>query len=271
MNSVTTALILIAVALGAVAAQAQTIQVEGSLARDHVVAPGDRVQDVVKVTNVGTSPTQVKSYLSDYSYRLDQSRYEAPGTMPRSNAAWITVTPSLLVLAPGESAEVIVQTQVPAGGHLEGSYWSMVMVEPQAPATAPTQEPGKMVLGVQSVFRYGIQILTTVGRTGSADVKFANCACVKQGPDGQAQRRVQVDLENTGSQALRPLVWAEFHDASGMLVKRVESPKARLYPGCVQRYELDVTDVAPGRYTVLAIADNGDENVFGARYELDLR
>ena len=271
MKPIISALILFAVSLGAAGVQAQSIQVEGALARDHVVAPGEIVQDVLTVTNVGSAPVQVKSYLSDYSYRLDQSNYDAPGTMPRSNAAWITVAPSLLSLAAGQRAQIIVQTRVPADGHQEGSYWSIVMVEPQTQVAALAPEQGKTVLGVQSVFRYGIQILTTIGRTGVAEVKFAGCVCVKQGTAGQSRRQLQVDLENVGTQALRPLVWAELHDTDGVLVKRVESHKARLYPGCLQRYELDVTDVAPGRYTVLAVADNGDENIFGARYELDLR
>jgi hypothetical protein len=43
-----------------------------------------------------------------------------------------------------------------------------------------------------------------------------------------------------------------------------------LYPGCTGRFQLDVSELAAGKYESLIVADNGDDNVFGARYSLEI-
>lgn len=142
------------------------------------------------------------------------------------------------------------------------------MVEPDSAAAAPVDGNGKRIaLGIRTVFRYAIQISVQIGQTGKADLQFVDKRVVTQ--DGK--RWVQLDVNNPGERALQPTVWGEFYAAEGgQLAKRVESPKMRLYPGCVGRFQLDITDLPAGKYESLIVADNGDDNVFGARYSLEI-
>lgn len=267
MRFTTTALLFIFALLCVTLAHGQNVQVQGALAREYALDRGQSASDTITLTNLADEPVQVRIYQTDYSYRLDQTRYDDPGTLARSNAAWISCTPTIVALAARQTADVMVKIQVPQDAKLAGSYWSMLMVEPQSAPPQLTADKDKAVLGIQTVVRYGIQMLTTIGDSGTAEVKFMDKQVVTE--DGK--RTLAVDLENSGTRALRPMVWAEFYDAGGALVKRVESSKARLYPGCAGRYKLDVSALQPGKYQVLAVADNGDDNVFGARYSLDLQ
>jgi len=81
---------------------------------------------------------------------------------------------------------------------------------------------------------------------------------------------LQLDLENTGQRYLRLLVWAELYDEQGTSVGRFQAGRRGVYPGCSTRFHADLSQVPPGKYNALVVADNGDEYVFGARYDLEI-
>lgn len=247
----------------------QTVLIEGSLVRQHSVGPGGKVSGTIMVHNAGTEKSPVRVYQTDYQFDAEQSSYGTPGQLPRSNANWITYTPHIFTIGPGERTEIQYQVTVPDDPKLAGSYWSMIMVEPEMPAAPPPRaEEGKMVMAIRTVCRYGIQVATTVPGTGAADLAFVRSTVLQA--DGQ--RRLQVDMRNTGEVLLRPAVWADVYDAqTGELVTKIEAERGTVYPTCTLRRELDLKPLAPGDYQVLVVADNGDDNVFGARYSLQVK
>jgi P pilus assembly chaperone PapD len=249
---------------------AQTVQVEGTLSRPLTLGPGDRAEGTIALRNVDTQPGNVRVYQTDYRFdAAGNAWYDEPGTQPRSNASWITCTPRVLSVAPGEQATVSYVVQVPRDDKLAGTYWSVVMVEPDSPSASPVQADGKRVaLGIRTVFRYAIQISVQIGQTGKCDLQFVDKRIVIQ--DGK--RLVQIDVTNPGERALLPTMWGEFYSAEGgQLAKRAESRRLRLYPGCTGRFQLDISELPPGKYESLIVADNGDDSVFGARYSLEIQ
>jgi P pilus assembly chaperone PapD len=248
---------------------AQTVQVEGSLCRTHVLDPGGRAEGTIALSNVDALAGNVRVYQTDYRFDATGSAwYDDPGTQPRSNANWIMVTPRVLSVAPGEHASVSYVVQVPKDDNLAGTYWSVLMVEPDSPPAAPVAADGKRVaVGIRTVFRYAIQISVQIGQTGKAELQFADKRIVTQ--DGK--RLLQIDVANPGERGLQPIVWGEFYSADGQLAKRVESRRMRVYPGCAGRFQLDITELPVGKYESLIVADNGDDNVFGARYSFEIQ
>ncbi len=63
----------------------------------------------------------------------------------------------------------------------------------------------------------------------------------------------------------------ELYNTDGVNVGRFESRQLRIYPGCSVRHKVDFKDIPGGRYKALVVADNGDEYVFGARYDIELK
>jgi hypothetical protein len=121
-------------------------------------------------------------------------------------------------------------------------------------------------MGLETKVRYGIQIVTNVGAAGTPRIKFLE----KKLLTGEDKIILQMDLENTGERWLSPRVWVELYDGRGTLVGRFQGGKKRIFPGCSVRHKVDLSGVAPGKYKALVVVDNGDQYVFGAKYDLGI-
>jgi len=248
---------------------ATAISVLGELTREATLQPGSQHEGRIALSNGADQAQDVRVYQTDYLFYADgRNVYGDPGTAPRSNAKWITFSPRQLTVAPGETAAVYYKVNVPPDDALVGTYWSMLMIEPLGPSDpGPLKaEPGKATVGLRTVMRYGIQITTHVGDAGTRDLRFSNLRLVTD----EAKHTLQVDVEGMGQQWLNPVFWVEVHDQKGGLVGRFEGAKTRLYPTCSACCQVELGRLAPGNYNALIVADNEDDNVFGARCTLDI-
>jgi hypothetical protein len=263
-------LVLLAVWLVAPGVRAQGVGIDGDLTREDTVAAGETAGGSVILRNNSAKPQSVKVYQTDYMFFADgRVLYGEPGSTPRSNAKWLTISLHELVVPPNASATVTYTVQAPADPHLLGTYWSMLMFElvPEDVLVPPTSGQGRGV-GIRQITRYAVQIATHVGTGGRSELKFADQELVK-GADGVYSLRV--DLENTGERWLRPSIWMEVFSATGQSLGRFQGAQVRLYPGCSAREDVKLSALAPGDYRALVVADNGDENVFGIQYELTIK
>ena len=245
------------------------VVIVGSLTREREATVGESYQGVIFVRNPLDEPAEVKIYQTDYLFFSDgTSIYGKPGKIGRSNAKWISFSPHRLVIPPQDKSAVEYTVKVPDDETLIGTYWSMLMVEEISKSSpeASTPEKGRVELGIRQVMRYGIQMLTHIGDTGTRKIKFLDKKLISQ--DGKTI--LQMDIENIGERWLTPTVWVELYNDQGTEVGRFESGKRRIYTSCSVRYKVDLTDVPKGKYKALVVADNGDEYVFGAKYDLGI-
>jgi hypothetical protein len=247
------------------------VQVEGTLSRQHVLLPGQQAEGTIPVRNNSDQPVVVKVYQTEYRSNAEgRAWYEDPGTAgyPRSNSSWITFSPRLVTLAPQQRLYISYTVQVPERPDLIGTYWSTLMIEPQgAPVTPVQAQDRKTVVGITNIFRFCVQMIVHLGDTGARELAFAD----KRVRTLEGRRVLEIDLANPGQRSLSPLMWAEFHAQDGALALRAETHRRRIYPDCSARFTMDISALAPGPYEVLAVADNGDESVFGARYTLEIQ
>ncbi|MCR4426530.1 MAG: hypothetical protein NUW23_10140 [Firmicutes bacterium] len=246
------------------------VAVVGSLTRQSTVEPGQKVDGSIVLRNNGSDPVEIKVEQCDYLFYADgRTDYARPGGNPRSNAGWMAVAPARLVIPPNEVGFVYYTIRVPNDPELKGTYWSIIMVEP-VPSTSPESiraKEGNYVLGVQTVLRYGIQVITNVGTTGAKNVKILNRK-LERGQDGTCT--LLLDLENTGEQMITPEVRAEVYDREGRLVGTFKGTRKRIYPTTSVRYAIPFEGLAKGRYRILVVIDDGDSAVWGAQYSVEL-
>jgi hypothetical protein len=246
------------------------VVIVGSLTHEEEVASGESYQGVIFVRNPLEEPAEIKIYQTDYLFFSNgTSLYGQAGEVGRSNARWISFNPHRLIIPPREKSAVEYTVKVPQDETLAGTYWSMLMVE-EIPGSSPeASEPDKdeVELGIRQVMRYGIQMLTHIGDTGTRKIKFLDKKLISQ----EGKTILQMDIENVGERWLTPSVWVELHNQGGGEVVRLEGGKRRIYPSCSARYRIDLTDVPKGSYKALVVADNGDEYVFGAKYDLGIQ
>jgi hypothetical protein len=245
------------------------ISVIGNLARTTTIKPGDPFEGVILVKNNGNAPAEARIFQSDYLAHCDGSNdYGEPGHTPRSNANWITLSPSRLKLAPGETQPVRYKGRAPADAKLRGSYWSMIIVEPgSAPAITPEGKPDTVAVGLQTTVRFAVQIVTEIGKTGTRSLQVLQ-KCLLQ-VDGK--RFFQLDIGNDGERLLIPAIGVELFDQKGASLGRFDAGRTRIYPTCSVRAKIDLTDLPCGKYVAMVLLDSGDAQVMGAQYDLELQ
>ncbi|MGB8658037.1 MAG: hypothetical protein WCE90_09685 [Candidatus Zixiibacteriota bacterium] len=277
-------LILFLFWLGAVNSCFPGVSVIGELTREKTLLPGETFEGTIDLKNTGEKTCEVSVYQTDYLFYADGSnRYGEPGSDVRSNASWLSISPHRLTIPPNEMGSVHYRVRVPESkqlasvddigtqetGSLNGTYWSMIMIEP-VPETDPENvegETGKVKMGIQTNIRYGIQMVTNIGESGARQIKFLNKKLTSQ--DGR--KILEIDVENSGERWLSPTLWVEVYDHDGIKVGRFESERKRIYPRCSVRHRVDLTGMPEGRYKALVVVDNGDDYVFGAKYDLGIQ
>jgi hypothetical protein len=245
------------------------ISVIGTLARTATIKPGEAFEGVIMVRNTGLEPAEARVSQSDYLSRCDgTNEFGQAGQGPRSNANWITLSPSRLKLAPGETQPVRYKGRAPADAKLRGSYWSLILVELNAaPAITPEGKPDTVAVGLQTAVRFAVQIVTEIGNTGTRSLQVLEKSLLKS--DGH--RLFQLDIGNDGERMLIPAISVELFDQKGASPGRFDAGRARIYPGGSARAKVDLTDLPCGKYIAMVLLDSGDAQVMGAQYELDLQ
>lgn len=242
------------------------LSLPGGLSRISNLESGGKTAGKILVRNDSSEPQIVKAYQTDYLFYADgRNLYGKPGTDVRSNASWVTFSPQRLEVLPGEVGVIDYMVQVPTDTRASGTFWSILMIEPVGKESPEvTDKPGKIQVGISTVVRYAVQIITNIGDSGERKLKFLAKKLIKADKD----LILQVDLENTGQGSLTPTVWAELFDEKGSSIGRFEGGRVRIFPTCSARFRVNLSDAPKGKYSALVVADNGDDNVFGAKYQL---
>ncbi len=244
------------------------IIVIGNLARTATVQPGGAFEGVIFVKNMDSPVADVRLSQADYAFQADGSNdYGAPGRAPRSNADWMSVTPTRLRIAPGETVPVRYKGRAPGDPKLNGTYWSIIIVEPATePAITPEGKVDQVAIGLQTKVRFAVQIVTEMGQTGRRSLMVQRKRLVQE----EANRALELDIANDGERLLIPKMTLELFDSQGRSLGRFDAGRARIYPGCSARAKFNLTDVPAGKYTAMLLLDSGDAQVMGAQYDLEL-
>lgn len=245
------------------------LNVDGTMTRSFTLDPGGKTRGEIVVQNQGDEESEVKVYLQDYLHYADgRNLFQKPGAVGRSNASWIALTPNQAVIPAKGSLTINFTLSVPPDPKLKGTYWSLLMIEPVPKSLLTPGKPENDVnIQVVTVVRLAVQMISTVGKSGDAKLRFQSRSLARE----QGRRLLTLDLENMGDRLLTPHVWTELYNKKGQSSGKIDGSRHRIYPGCSARFVLDLSKLAPGGYKAVVVADNGDDNVFGANYTLELK
>lgn len=255
--------------IAAFASPALAISLPGGLTIEKTILPGGSASGSIVILNNEAAAQTVRIYQTDYVFRADgKNEFGKPGSTARSSANWITLSSNQIVVPPKGSAEISYKISVPDKENLRGTYWSVIMAEPvpDASLTPPSPEKGKVSIGVQAVFRHAVQVIVNIGDTGVRALEFTS----KKLKSEKGKTFLIIDAKNTGERWLVPELYVDLFDQSGQ-AKRCRGGKFRIYPGCSVRYAVDLGQLGRGTYNALVVADAGEENVFGAKYILEVK
>ncbi|MCG8633377.1 MAG: hypothetical protein MI863_06080 [Desulfobacterales bacterium] len=243
--------------------QAAGISVNTGMTYEAQALPGSAYTGIIRLSNHGDRPSEVRLYQTDYFFTSNgDNRYDPPGSSHRSNAKWLRLATERLMVPPGEATDVGYRVQVPDDPSLKGSYWSMIMVE-----GGTAGENSRIAGGFRQKLRYGLQMITQIRSTGSAHLEFLSPALRAR----EGRRLFFIDIRNAGEIWHDPEYWLALYDARGQEAGKVAGQGGRVFPGTSVRVTFDLTGFADGLYKVLAVADCGNDYLFGAKYTLKLK
>lgn len=251
-----------------------SISVLGSLDRQFDLAPGQQAQGRVLVRNHASEPLLVRAYLTDLDPRPGGRGFPEAGSEARSNSDWIVVVPQEQGIDPGQTAsfEFIARAPDDEAAH-GGSFWSVMMiqaVDPGALQPPPAAADGEVQLSIRHQFRTAVRITTHVrgAQAPEPSLRFTERNLVTD----NGITALRLELENDGEVSLDMMVFAELFDGEGFSLGRYapEIGRVRLLPGGRSVRQIILHGLPPGQYEALIVADNHDDNVFAARYQLEV-
>jgi hypothetical protein len=250
------------IAVLASALAGEQVTVVGGLSQEFELRAGASSSGALTLRNNTPEPLDVMLSLRDYRFSADgRTDYPAAGSTTGSNAPWIDLAAEQVTLPPGEATDVSWTLAVPATVDA-GTHWSVILVEPMGERFRPA--PGDRAIGVTTVFRSAVQIVTHVGQA-DPEVRFLGRR-TERTADGRAL--LGLDVANDGRAWVVPTVWAELTAPDGSTVARAQSTPRRLFPSTSGRFWLDLGALPAGTYEAVVVADGGGDLATGARLPL---
>lgn len=241
------------------------ISVVNDLTHLYTAVEGATYKGYVEIQNLGDGSQRVKISQKDFLCNSKgQSFYEDPVQHNRTNAHWIDLKATDILLGPKEKYFLAYEVKVPNHLELNGSYWSVVMIEPVEEVKVQTK---KNTVSVLTQVNYAVQIICNTATTGKSEVMFKATEVIHL----QGRKYLLVDLEDTGESYHKIMASAEFFDSkTGAAVGLFKSQLQSLFPYTSKRFTIDISDLKAGQYKGVLLANCLDNSVFGLNLTLDI-
>lgn len=234
---------------------------------DHFQArPGEIKRAKLELYNESDLPLHVQLTPSDYAYQATgDTFFNEPNSHPHSNASWIELSTSQVTIPPKSDAAVFYTVRVPQESSLTGSYWSLILIEPDTlHMQKVTSESSEFQLQVK--VRYAHQIVSDLPK-GQARLNVLNKRIAQE----EGTTLLFLDLHNEGTLYLAPIPTLKLYDARGELVHEQVYPREKVLPGSSVRLATDLGKrESKTRLFALLLLDNGDASLFGHRFEVEI-
>jgi hypothetical protein len=247
-------------------ALAQSFHIASPLVEEFRLIPGEVASSQVVLVNNTNAPLVVRLSQGDYRLRPEGPEFLPPGTHPRSNASWVTLSQAEVALPPGGQVAVSYQIRIPQDNKLSGTYFSVIFAgaaepEPQAPGEAPVG------IAIAQRLRYAVQVLVNIGNTGEPKIAFPKARLVT----GEKEATLEVEVGNSGDRYIRPMVRLELFREDGSAVTSLQEGPVTLPPDSAILLRLSLPKLAPGTYQAALVLDGGGAFIFGKRYRFSLK
>ncbi len=247
----------------------EALIITGDSAVWHRTNAGEISKGAIQVYNEKESPESIRIYTTDYLYQADgSSLFENAAGHNRSNQAWITLDHKQIDIPAKSSATVRYTLHTPDSPDIQGSYWSMIMIEPISPELLqpPSEETGELRMAIKHITRFAIQIISNVGNTTIVDLEFKDFQLGKT--ENNDEITIDIEIAGKGERITRTDLWVEIYDQNQGLVGKYSSDPFGLHPGCSRMARINIPSLTEGTYQALIVADCGEDDVFGVQTEL---
>ena len=225
---------------------------------------GSSATRALTITNNGEGALTVNAYAWDWWYHEDgRHAFGPPGTFERSGATWVTVDPEVLVVGPGETAQIQVHVAMPSD--IDGGMYAVAFVE--ARAGTPSSDGFSMRPGG----RIAVPIL--MASDGTQDHSLALLETTVEAPTATSPLTLKLTGENRGDTHSFPEFMGAIRDTERQeVLARFQGNPKRLLPGQVDNIEATWSGtLTPGEYEVIGtvVYGNGQSEPVRQTFRVD--
>lgn len=177
---------------------------------------------------------------------------------------WVSITPSLLTLKPGERGTINVTLDVPAGEEHKHAAWSIVVVEEvkERPQLDVPSQSSAVGLGISATMGFGIFVYQNPPDLPASEIEMTGYRV------SEDRKNLFVKVQNAGEGIGYCTYYVELLNmATGQAIK-LPSGQATMLPGANREIKIDLPELQSGSYNALAVIDFGSKE-FVETAELD--
>lgn len=219
---------------------------------------GQSASREITLTNRLPEKKQFKIYLGDWERdSMGDHKYTPPNSISRSCARWLSVSRDIIELDPDSSAIITVRMQLPDSAEaIQEMKWTMVFIQLVNEEKAHKTEKD-ITQQVIYNFRVGVHVYQTppnLKRVYLSMLSFKNIVNKKD------SMLYQIACLNDGTQQLKVKCNFELTNLSTGEKTKLPQQDFPMFPGQKRLVNyLLPTGLKPGKYSILATADGGDD------------
>ncbi|RKQ50119.1 P pilus assembly chaperone PapD [Roseivirga pacifica] len=245
-------------------AQAQKISTSPSRL-NYKVSPGGTQRGIITVANNSDIRQDFNVDFGDFdASRSGKSKFLEKGVLPRSCANWLSATPSLFTLDPGETQQVEVVMDVPQDSLAYMARWAVAYIRLAGERQAQQQGNDGLIVNLNQSYRFGVYIFQTPPSATYAKGEVTGFA--------QEDDMLVFSLKNTGETFLVCNSYLEFTNLQNGEMNRINSKQFTVLPASDRDVTFRVpSDLPAGKYSVLGVLDYGSrDEVEAAEIEITI-
>ncbi len=229
------------------------------------VTPGASGRSTITVANNSTDRQGFQVNFGDFSANASgKSQFSEKGVISRSCADWLTATPGVFELAPGETQDVSILLDAPADSSALLARWAVAYVRLRPLDFGTKDASDGLNVRVNQSYRFGVYIFQTPPNANDAKGEIS-------GLDFK-DNLFTIQMRNAGETFLTCNSYIELTSLSTGETKRINTRGFTMLPALNRNTVFTIPpDIAPGRYSVLAVMDYGNrEEVEAAEMEITI-
>jgi hypothetical protein len=237
---------------------AQQVNINPSIINFHLDNPGAIETKTLSITNNSDEVQVFEINMGDW-IRKDNGdhQYFEPNTKPFSCANWVKINKNFIEVGPKATEELIITLQAPEDQEaLESMRWAMLFIQGAVVKKPQDQDNANVNAVINEIVRVGIHIYQTPFNLSSKEIK-----AIALNPNPEEANVYDFSLENTGSTMVIVKTHVELTNVQSG--EEVIAPKAEfpIFPGAKRIVQMELPqNLKPGKYSLLAIADYGEDN-----------
>jgi len=225
---------------------------------DFRLSKGESRSEEITVTN--TSDKVESFVISTCDFTLDDKGntiYSDAGSIERSCAKWMTITPSFVQLNPNEVVKLNVIMKVPQ--EEEKTHWGMVIIRSEKEFTGQAADKDVVRAGLIITPQIAVKILQTPPALDYKKLAVGNFKEITT-IETDTVRTFAVNILNEGDVLTRCKLYLTLSNLETLSEITIEPLDLYLLPEISKEVKIAMPEnVKPGSYSIAAILDYGDE------------